>query len=108
MRGRHSVTLHVVKLACERPYRLGSSLSRWDCTELARQLQADGLVQAISSETIPRILRSHKLKPWRHHLWLSAKAPRDEQFAQLVHTLVELYIRTLGQACWAFAPVCGF
>jgi len=40
-------------------------------------------------------LRSHKLKPWRHHLWLSAKVPRDEHFAKQVHTLVELYTRPL-------------
>ncbi len=91
------VALHVVKLACERPDRFGTSLSQWDCTELTRQLQADGLVQVISPETIRRILRSHKLKPWRQHLWLSAKAPRDEQFARLVHILVDLYTRTLGQ-----------
>jgi len=42
-------------------------------------------------------LRSHKLKPWRHHLWLSAKVPRDEHFAKLVHTLVELYTRPLAR-----------
>lgn len=91
------VALHVVKLACERPDRFGTSLSQWDCTELARPLQSDGLVQAISPETIRRILRSHKLKPWRQHLWLSAKAPRNAQFTQLVRTLVGLYTRPLGQ-----------
>jgi hypothetical protein len=32
------VALHVVKFACERPDHLGSSLSHWDCTELARKL----------------------------------------------------------------------
>jgi transposase len=89
------VALHVVKLACERPDHMGSSLSQWDCPELARRLSADGVVPSISADTVERILRSHKLKPWRHHLWLSAKAPRDDHFAQLVHTLVELYTRPL-------------
>src|SRR6266568_8574313 len=84
------VALHVVKLACERPDLVGSSLSQWDSTELARKLKAEGVVQVISATTIWRILRSHKLKPWRHHLWLSAKVPRDEHFANLVRTLVEL------------------
>lgn len=88
--------LHVVKLACERPDHVGSSLSQWDCPELARRLQADGVVSNISADTIERILRSHKLKPWRHHLWLSAKVPRDAHFAQMVRTLVELYTRPLA------------
>ncbi len=86
-----------MKLACERPDDRGRSLSQWDCPELARKLKADGVVQTISPETVGRILRSHKLKPWRHHLWLSAKVPRDDHFAQLVHTLVELYTRPLSE-----------
>ncbi len=89
------VALHVVKLACERPDHVGSPLSHWDCPELARRLKADGVVSNISADTIERILRSHKLKPWRHHLWLSAKTPRDAQFAQMVHALVDLYTRPL-------------
>src|SRR5437016_1909535 len=58
------------------------ALSQWDGPELARKLVADGIVQSISADTVARILRSHKLKPWRHHLWLSADVPRDEHFAQ--------------------------
>jgi len=89
------VALYIVKLACERPDDRGRSLSQWDCPELARKLKADGIVQTISPETVGRILRSHKLKPWRHHLWLSAKVPRDDHFAHLIRTLVELYTRPL-------------
>src|SRR6266699_489966 len=40
------VTLHIVKVACERPDQVGCSLSRWDCPELARKLQADGVPKA--------------------------------------------------------------
>ncbi len=54
-------------------------------------------MRSISPETIRRILSSHKLKPWRHHLWLSAKVPRDAGFAQLVRTLVDLYTRLLAK-----------
>ncbi len=89
------VALYLVKLACERPDHMDRSLSQWDCPELARKLKADGIVQSISPETVGRILRSHKLKPWRHHLWLSAKVPRDVHFAHLIRTLVELYTRPL-------------
>jgi len=75
---------------------VGSSLSQWDCPELARRLKADGVVSTISADTIERILRSHILKPWRHHLWLSADVPRDQHFAQQISDLVDLYTRPLA------------
>jgi hypothetical protein len=90
------VALHVVKLACERPDHVGRSLSQWNCPDLARQLITDGIVPSISAETIRCILQSHKLKPWRHHLWLSAKVPRNAQFAGQVQEIVDLYTRTLA------------
>ena len=58
-------------------------------------LVAEGQVESISGETVRRILRHHKLKPWRQHLWLSAKQPRDAAFAHRVQELVDLYIRPL-------------
>ncbi len=79
-----AVALYVVKLACERPDVVGRSLSQWDSAELARQLVHDGVVEAISPQTVQRILASHKLKPWRHHLWLSPHVPRDAAFAAQV------------------------
>ncbi len=91
------VALYLVKLVCERPDNRSCSLSQWDCPELARSLKADGVVQTISPETVGRILRSHKLKPWRHHLWLSVRVPRDKHFASLVRSLVELYTRPLSE-----------
>src|SRR5947209_5416776 len=83
------------KLACERPDQLSRSLSQWDCSELARQLQADGIVQGISPATIRRVLHTHQLKPWRHHLWLSPKVPRDQSFVQQIQTLIDCYTRPL-------------
>jgi transposase len=91
-----SVALHLVKIACERPDKLGRSLSQWDCVELARQLERDGVVTSISAATVRRILSNHQLKPWRHHLWLSPKVPRDAAFAQTVLEIVDLYTRSLG------------
>jgi transposase len=88
--------LYLVKIACERPDKLGRSLSQWDCVELARQLERAGIVQSISAATVRRILSNHQLKPWRHHLWLSPKVPRDAAFAQAVRDIVDLYTRPLG------------
>jgi hypothetical protein len=83
-------------MACERPDKLGRSLAKWDCVELARQLETDGVVESISHDTVRRILENHRLKPWRHHLWLSPKVPRDAAFAAQVKDICELYTRPLG------------
>ena len=90
------VALYVVKLACERPDVVGRSLSQWESAELARQLVRDGVVEAISPQTVQRMLAHHKLKPWRHHLWLSPHVPRDAAFAAHVQEIVALYTRPLG------------
>jgi hypothetical protein len=74
------VAIHLVRLACERLDSLGRSLSQWDSTDLAHQLIAEGIVEGISAATVRRILACHHLKPWRHHLWLSPKRPRDAAF----------------------------
>lgn len=89
------VAIHVVRLACERPDPLGRSLSQWDCTELARQLIAEGIVEEISAATVRRILAAHQLKPWRQHVWLSPKQPRDAAFYATVTELLDLYTRPL-------------
>ena len=89
------VAIHVVRLACERPDLLGRSLSQWDCQKRARQLIAEGIVADISAATVRRILRSHKLKPWRCHFWLHPKKPRDAAFYATVSELIDLYTRPL-------------
>jgi transposase len=89
------VAIHVVRLACERPDLLGRSLSQWDCAELARQLIAEGMVTDISVATVRRILAAHQLKPWRHHVWLYPKQPRDAVFYATVAELIDLYTRPL-------------
>jgi transposase len=89
------VALHLVKIACEMPDRLGRSISLWDCRELARKLVEDGIVESISAETIRRILTAHHLRPWRHHMWLGTKTPRDEAFCAQVLEICDLYTRQL-------------
>jgi len=83
-------------MACERPDEIGRSLSTWFCTDLARQLIRDEIVDGISSETVRRILQRHKLKPWRVHMWLSPKHPRDAEFYALVQEIIDLYTRPLS------------
>ena len=88
--------MHLVKIACERPDKLGRSLSQWDCQELARQVVDDGVVTSISPDTVRRILENHHLKPWRQHMWLSPKVPRDAAFAAAVQEICDLYTRPLA------------
>jgi transposase len=49
----------------------------------------------ISPATVGRILHHHQLKPWRHHLGLSPKAPREATFYARVEALIDLYTRPL-------------
>jgi transposase len=88
--------MHAVKIACQRPDPAGRSLSQWDCAEIRRQLIADGVVENISAERVRQLLADHRLKPWRHKMWLSPKVPRDEAFAQQVQEICELYTRALA------------
>jgi hypothetical protein len=87
--------VHLVKLACERPERLGRSLSQRACVELARPLEREGLVERTSPETVRRSLEHHTLQPWRHHLWWSPHTPRDAEFYARVAEVVDLYTRSL-------------
>jgi len=87
--------LHLVHRACELPEQAGRSLSQWDCAELARQLVLDEVVAAISPQTVQRILAANRLKPWRQHVWLHPRTPRDAAFAAHVRAVGSLLTRLL-------------
>jgi transposase len=44
---------------------------------------------------VRRILAAHQLKPWRQHIWLYPKQPRDAAFYATVSELIALYTRPL-------------
>jgi transposase len=91
------VELRLVDRACELPEQAGRSLSQWDCAELARQLVLDEVVAAISPRTVQRILAANRLKPWRHHVWLHPRVPRDAAFARQVRAVAALLTRRLEE-----------
>jgi transposase len=91
------VGLHLVRRACELPEQAGRSLSQWDCAELARQLVRDEVVASISPQTVQRLLASHRLKPWRSHVWLHPRRPRDAAFAAQVRAVADLLTRLLDE-----------
>jgi transposase-like protein len=90
------VALHLIHRACELPEQAGRSLSQWDCAELARQLVIDEVVAAISPQTVQRILAANRLKPWRSHVWLHPRTPRDAAFAAHVRAVAALLTRRLA------------
>jgi hypothetical protein len=89
------VALHLVRRACELPEQAGRSLSQWDCAELARQLVRDEVVASISPQTVQRMLAADRLKPWRSHVWLHPRTPRDATFAAQVRAVADLLTRLL-------------
>ena len=90
------VAMELVRLACQMPDRLGRSLSQRDCAELARQLERQGVVTSISLDTVRRILKHHRLKPWRVHYWLRHRTPRDAEFIARTRSICDLYTRELS------------
>jgi transposase len=89
------VATYATKLACELPDDARRSLSLWTCGEIARTLARDGIVDAISADTIYRMLGSSKLRPWRVHHWLSPRVERDQAFRVIVEAIRDLYTRAL-------------
>jgi transposase len=87
--------VQIVKLACELPSLRGVPVGQWDCTELARVLVDEGMVESISPETVRRLLLGHELRPWRVHAWLSPQVPRDSEFLRTVEGICNLYTRPL-------------
>ena len=84
-----------MRLACDLPEAAGRSLSQWDGTELARHLEQDGIVDSLSPQTIHRILDRWQLKPWRSHVWLHPRTPRDAAFIATTRAIADLYLRPL-------------
>jgi transposase len=75
---------------------VGRSLGQWDCAELARQLIREAVVSTISPRTVGRILAARRLKPWRTHVWLHPKGPRDAAFVARTRAVADLLTHDLA------------
>jgi transposase len=80
----------VKALACQLPARAGAPLSRWSCPELAREVVAQGIAEAMSASTVWRWLAREAIKPWQYRSWLF---PRDPDFTAKAERVLDLYER---------------
>jgi len=75
-------------LACELPAEKGVPLSRWSSAELAREVQARGIVERISDVTVWRWLSEDAIRPWNYRSWIF---PRDPRFREKAGPILDLY-----------------
>jgi DDE superfamily endonuclease len=60
-------------------------------------LVRDEVVAAISPQTVQRMRATNRLKPWRQHVWLHPRTPRDATFAAQVRAVADLLSRLLDE-----------
>jgi len=90
------VVAEVKALACELPATTGVPLSKWSCTELAREIVDRKFAGSMSAATVWRILTKDAIKPWLHRSWIFPRAP---DFATKAAVVLDLYARSFeGQA----------
>nr|WP_230416197.1 IS630 family transposase [Micromonospora tarapacensis] len=80
----------VKALACQLPAETGAPLSKWSCPDLASEVVARGIAEAISPATIRRFLAADTIKPWQHQSWILI---RDPDFATRAARVLDLYLR---------------
>jgi transposase len=79
----------IVELACLEPVAKGLHITNWSSKDLARQAVADGIIPAISSATVRRILHDVDLQPHRTRYW---KTPRlDARFKERAEQVLWCY-----------------
>lgn len=69
-----AVRAEAVALACALPAEKDVPLSRWSCSEIARELAAR-CERAVSAASVRRWLAEDALKPWQHRSWISMRGP---------------------------------
>jgi hypothetical protein len=94
----------IVQLACLEPIAEGLHITHWTSEDLARQAEADGIVDSISSRTVRRILDDVDLQPHRTRYWRTTCL--DEQFKQRAEQVLWCYAnaeRLARRGIWVVA-----
>jgi len=85
-----NVVAEVTAIACELPAKRHLPLSRFSSAEIASEVVASGVTEAISPSSVRRILADAVLRPWRYRSWIF---PRDRDFARKAGVVLDLYER---------------
>jgi transposase len=85
-----TVVAQVKALACSLPAEHGLPLSRWSCSDLAREAVTRRITGTLSGSTVRRWLDADAIKPWLHRSWIF---PRDPDFAAKAERVLDLYDR---------------
>jgi hypothetical protein len=88
-------------LACLEPVARGLHITHWSSEDLARQAVLDGIVPAISSRTVRRILDAVDLQPHRTRYWRTSRL--DAQFKERAEKVLWCYAhaeRLAQQGIW--------
>ena len=84
------LVVQIKALACELPATRGVPLSRFSCSDIAREAQRCGIVARISDTTVWRWLHEDAIRPWQHRTWIF---PRDPDFALKAGRILDLYAK---------------
>src|SRR5271168_5116966 len=79
----------IVELACLEPIAKGLHITHWSSDDLARQAVADGIVGAINSATVRRLLQAVDLQPHRTRYWKTARL--DARFKERAEQVLWCY-----------------
>ena len=79
----------VIATACRSPRDFGFQRVLWDHATLAAAVMSAGLVRAISSRTVGRILQDAEIKPHRVKMWCHSN---DPAFQEKMRAIVDLYV----------------
>src|SRR4051795_13621261 len=91
----------IVALACLEPVARDLHITHWSSEDLARQAVLDGIVPAISSRTVRRILDAVDLRPHRTRYWRTSRL--DAQFKERAEKVLWCYAhaeRLAQQGIW--------
>jgi transposase len=79
----------IVELACLEPIAKGLHITHWSSKDLAVQAVEDGIVSAVSSATVRRILQDVDLQPHRTRYWKTARL--DAKFKERAEQVLWCY-----------------
>jgi transposase len=85
-----AVVAEVTAIACELPAKRNLPFSRFSSAEIAAEVVASQVTEAISASSVRRILADAVIRPWRYRSWIY---PRDPHFAERAGVVLDLYER---------------